>query len=86
LVEQVKKFAKDKNCTPAQLALAWVLSRGAHIVPIPGTKRVATLEENIGALDVSLSAVELAQIDAIFPPDAAVGDRYQASMMKMLGG
>jgi aryl-alcohol dehydrogenase-like predicted oxidoreductase len=86
LVEQVKKIAKDKNCTPAQLALAWVLSRGEFVVPIPGTRRVATLEENIGALEVNLSAVELAQIDAIFPPDAAVGDRYQASMMKMLGG
>jgi aryl-alcohol dehydrogenase-like predicted oxidoreductase len=81
LVEKVKKFAADKGCTPGQLALAWVLSRGPDIVPIPGTKRVKYLEENAGAMDVKLSESELAEIDAVFPPDAAVGDRYQANMM-----
>jgi aryl-alcohol dehydrogenase-like predicted oxidoreductase len=86
LVAQVGKLASDKNCTPAQLALAWVLARGEHIVPIPGTKRIATLEENIGALDVSLSAAELTAIDAIFPLDAAAGARYQGAMLKLING
>ncbi|HEY4091934.1 MAG TPA: aldo/keto reductase [Luteibacter sp.] len=81
LVEQVKKFAADKGCTPGQLALAWVLARGEDILPIPGTKRVKYLEENAGAMAVSLSASELAEIDAVFPPDSAVGDRYATNMM-----
>jgi len=81
LVDKVKKFAADKGCTPGQLALAWVLAQGPDIVPIPGTKRVKYLEENAGAMDVKLSASELAEIDEVFPPDAAVGDRYQANMM-----
>lgn len=84
LVKQVERLAKDKGCTPAQLALAWVLSRGEHIVPIPGTKRVSTLEQNIGALDVALSASELAAIDAVFPPDIAVGARYPSAMMQLI--
>ena len=84
LVEKIRTQAKAKNCTPAQLALAWVLARGAHIVPIPGTKRIATLDENIGALDVTLSAAEIAEIDAIFPTDAASGARYQPAMMQLL--
>lgn len=81
LVEKVKKFAADKGCTPGQLALAWVLARGDDVVPIPGTKRVKYLEENAGAMEVKLSASELAEIDAVFPPDAAAGDRYQTNMM-----
>jgi aryl-alcohol dehydrogenase-like predicted oxidoreductase len=84
LVEQVKKLAAQKHCTPAQLALAWVLARGEQIIPIPGTRRITTLEENLGALDVTLSAAELADIDATFPPDAATGARYQEVMMPLL--
>ncbi|MEX1829620.1 aldo/keto reductase [Luteibacter sp. CQ10] len=81
IVDKVKRFAADKGCTPSQLALAWVLAKGQDIVPIPGTKRVKYLEENAGADDVALSEAEVAEIDAVFPADAASGDRYQAVMM-----
>ena len=86
LVAKVEDLAKDKHCTAAQLALAWVLTRGEHVVPIPGTRRIAALEENIAALDVTLSATELAEIDAIFPPHAAMGARYVPAMMSALNG
>jgi aryl-alcohol dehydrogenase-like predicted oxidoreductase len=86
LVDKVRALATDKGCTPAQLALAWVLAQGPHLVPIPGTKRIKYLDENIGALDVALSTADLAAIDAIFPRDAAAGERYQASMMSLLRG
>ena len=76
LVDQVRTLAAEKGCTPGQLALAWVLAQGDDVAPIPGTKRVAYLEENVGALDVQLTADDLAAIDAIFPSDAAAGDRY----------
>ncbi|MHB1895774.1 MAG: aldo/keto reductase [Metallibacterium sp.] len=82
LVEQIRTLAGSKHCTPAQLALAWVLARDPHIVPIPGTRKLARLEENIGALDVSLDAAELARIDALFPQDAASGLRYPEAMMR----
>lgn len=81
IVEKVRRFAADKGCTPGQLALAWVLAKGEDIVPIPGTKRVKYLKENAAADGVTLSAAELAEIDAVFPPDSALGDRYQTSMM-----
>lgn len=81
LVRKVEEIAKEKRCTPAQLALAWVLSRGDEIVPIPGTKRRKYLEENIGALDVVLTAEDLRRIDAVFPHDAAAGERYPENMM-----
>jgi aryl-alcohol dehydrogenase-like predicted oxidoreductase len=84
IVDKVKKFASDKGCTPGQLALAWVIAKGDDIVPIPGTKRVKYLEENAGAVDVKLSPAEVAEIDAVFPPDAAAGDRYAANMMGSL--
>ncbi len=86
LVEKVRELAHDKGCMPAQLALAWVLAQGEHIVPIPGTKRIKYLDENLGALDVSLTALELAAIEEIFPRDAAAGARYQPSMMGLLRG
>jgi len=76
LVEAVGELAASKGCTPGQLALAWVLQRGDDVVPIPGTKRRAYLEENVAATDVALDDAELAAIDAVFPPDATVGDRY----------
>jgi aryl-alcohol dehydrogenase-like predicted oxidoreductase len=77
----VKALAARKGCTPAQLALAWVLAQGEDIVAIPGTKRRSRLDENLGALDVSLSAAELTDIDAVFPPEAAAGARYPEAMM-----
>jgi len=86
LVDKVKELADGKHCTPAQLALAWVLAQGEHIVPIPGTKRIAALEENVGALDVALGADDLAQIEAVFPRDAAAGPRYVPEMMQLLNG
>ncbi len=76
LVEQVRAIAAEKQCTPGQLALAWVLAQGDDVVPIPGTKRVKYLEENAGAVDVKLTAADLAKIDAAFPNDAAAGPRY----------
>ena len=84
LVDQVQKLANDKGCTPAQLALAWMLAQGDDIVAIPGTKRRSRLDENLGALDIKLSAAELEAIEAVFPPDAAVGTRYAEAMMHMV--
>ncbi|MDR0780422.1 MAG: aldo/keto reductase [Pseudomonadales bacterium] len=84
LVAQVQQLAQQKHCTPAQLALAWVLARGEHIIPIPGTRRSSALDENLAALEVTLNAAELAAIDAVFPPDVAVGERYQRAMMPLL--
>lgn len=84
LVEKVKQLAKDKGCTAAQLALAWVLAQGDDIIGIPGTKRRDRLDENLGALEVKLSTAELTAIDAIFPPNAVAGPRYTEAMMKLL--
>ena len=85
LVQRVTQLAATKHCTPGQLVLAWVLAQGNDIVPIPGTKRRAYLDENLGALDVTLTPSELAQIDAIFPKNAASGLRYPAPMMSAIG-
>jgi aryl-alcohol dehydrogenase-like predicted oxidoreductase len=76
LVERVQEIAAEKDVTPGQLALAWVLSRGDDVVPIPGTKRRTYLEENAAATEVELSPEELARIDEVFPQGAATGDRY----------
>lgn len=84
LVHQLEELAAQKGCTPAQLALAWLLAQGPNMVPIPGTRRIATLEQNLGALDVTLSAAELAQIDAVAPQGAATGERYPAAAMNAL--
>jgi aryl-alcohol dehydrogenase-like predicted oxidoreductase len=81
LVRRVEEIAQQKRCKPSQLALAWVLSRGDDIVPIPGTKRRKYLEENVGALDVQLTAEDLRAIDEVFPPDVAAGQRYPENMM-----
>jgi aryl-alcohol dehydrogenase-like predicted oxidoreductase len=80
LAERVKELAAEKGITPGQLALAWVLHRGEHVVPIPGTKRVSYLEENLGAADVELSPEEVERIAAEVP--AAAGDRYDAQGMQ----
>lgn len=79
LVEQVRALAAARGVTAGQLALAWVLARGEDLVPIPGTKRLAYLEENLGALDIVLDAADLARIEAVFPPAAAAGARYPAA-------
>jgi aryl-alcohol dehydrogenase-like predicted oxidoreductase len=84
MVDAVKRFASRRGCTAAQLALAWVLARSEKIVPIPGTRRIANLDENLGALELSLSAGERAALDAIFPPDAVQGQRYPEASMKAL--
>ncbi|NGP04365.1 aldo/keto reductase [Rhodococcus sp. 14C212] len=76
LVAAVRRLARSKNCTPGQLALAWVLAQGDDVVPIPGTKRVRFLEENIAAADVSLTADELGAIESAVPREAVVGERY----------
>ena len=75
-VERVREIAEEKNATPAQLALAWVLAQGEDIVPIPGTKRRERLEENVAALDVELTDADLERIEAAFPKGATAGDRY----------
>ena len=82
LVHQVAEMAEEKGCTPAQLALAWVLAQGEDVVPIPGTKRIEFLEENVGALAVRLSADDLARLDEVLPPGAAKGSRYPEAQMK----
>jgi len=84
LVEKVKTLAHDKGCTPAQLALAWVMAQGEHIVPIPGTRRVRNLDENLGALRVQLSSVDLATIEAVFPVSGVAGARYNEVMMRLV--
>ncbi|MBY0347847.1 MAG: aldo/keto reductase [Hydrotalea flava] len=86
LVEKIAELAKQKNCTPAQLALAWVMAQGDYIFPIPGTKKIKYLDENIGALAVQLTKDDLAAIDAVFPKNAAAGTRYPESMMGTLNG
>ncbi len=85
VVRQVGKMAQQKGCTPAQLALAWILAQDETFVPIPGTKKVHRLEENAAALDVQLSSADLAQINEIFPVDVAAGLRYPAANMSQVG-
>jgi aryl-alcohol dehydrogenase-like predicted oxidoreductase len=82
LVEEVEALAKEKGCTAAQLALAWVLAQGEDIVPIPGTKHVRYLDENIGALEVKLTDEDLRRLDEILPPGAAAGQRYHERGME----
>jgi aryl-alcohol dehydrogenase-like predicted oxidoreductase len=86
LVKLVQQFAERYACTPSQLALAWVLAQDEHIVPIPGTRRRHYLEENSGALNVTLSATDLTALDQLFPADAAAGERYTAEGMRILNG
>ena len=84
LVDRVAEIARAKKCTPAQLALAWVLAQGEDLVPIPGTKRRKYLQENIGALSIDLTAEDLEQIDDIARQDAVAGKRYPDSAMQMV--
>jgi aryl-alcohol dehydrogenase-like predicted oxidoreductase len=85
LVERIRQMAAEKSCTPAQLALAWVLAQGQDIVPIPGTTKRKNLDENLAALDLSLSAADLARIQELAPRGVATGDRYSKEMMKRVG-
>jgi len=86
LVRHIEELARQKRCTPSQLALAWLLARGRDIVPIPGTKRRHFLEENVGAVDVQLTADDLARIDAIAPHGVAAGTRYAEGGMRAVNG
>jgi len=85
LVRRVSELAATRGATPAQLALAWLLGRRSFIVPIPGSKRRSTLEENVKALDVALSPGDVAALEAVFPLGAASGARYPAAMMSNVG-
>jgi aryl-alcohol dehydrogenase-like predicted oxidoreductase len=81
LVSRIGEIAAEKNCSPAQLALAWVLAQGEDVVPIPGTKRRKYLEENVAALDVEVTAADLKRIDEIAPKGVAAGTRYPEAGM-----
>jgi aryl-alcohol dehydrogenase-like predicted oxidoreductase len=83
LVERLREIAAEKGCAPGQLALAWLLARSPHVIPIPGTKRRKYLEENAGAAALRLDAQDLARIDAALPPGAAAGERYDAGGMSL---
>jgi aryl-alcohol dehydrogenase-like predicted oxidoreductase len=84
LVGKVEEIAREKNCTPSQLALAWVLAQGNDIVPIPGTRSRSRIEENIRSLDVHLTGADLQQIEKTFPRGAAAGQRYSEQMMQLI--
>jgi aryl-alcohol dehydrogenase-like predicted oxidoreductase len=86
LVDHVNGLAARKGCTPAQLALAWLLSRYDNVIPIPGTSSMKRLEENVAAVDVALTAEELNQIEKIAPPGVAAGERYNEAMLRLLNG
>jgi aryl-alcohol dehydrogenase-like predicted oxidoreductase len=85
LVEKIERIAVEKNCTPGQLALAWVLAQGPDVVPIPGTKRRTYLEQNLKALDMTLTAADLKRIEEAAPRGAAAGARYPDEYMNRLG-
>jgi aryl-alcohol dehydrogenase-like predicted oxidoreductase len=86
LVSRVEQLAKEKKCTPGQLALAWLLAQGEDLIPIPGTKRREYLEENVGALNVDLSANDLRRIEEVAPKGVASGQRYPEAMMNLVNG
>jgi aryl-alcohol dehydrogenase-like predicted oxidoreductase len=83
-VKRIQEVAQDKQCSPAQLAIAWVLAKGENIVPIVGTKRRNYLEENIRALNVKLTSDEVRRLDEAVPRGAAVGERYPEATLKLL--
>lgn len=82
LVARIEAIARDKQVTPSQLVLAWLLAQDGAVVPIPGTKRIAYLEENLGALGVRLSAEDLRRIDEVMPPGSAKGGRYPEAQLR----
>jgi aryl-alcohol dehydrogenase-like predicted oxidoreductase len=85
LLEALRELADARGCTPAQIALAWLLAQGDDVVPIPGTKRRAWLEENVAALDIRLDESELQSLARAFPPGVTAGDRYPAGQMRRVG-
>ncbi len=86
LVRHVEKIAEEKRCLPSQLALAWVLAQGEHIIPIPGTKRRSYLEQNAAAVEIALTADDLRRLDEAVPRDSASGLRYPEEMMRFVNG
>ena len=84
LVKRIEEMAREKNCTPAQLALAWVLAQGNDLVPIPGTKRRKYLEQNLDAADIKLTPDDLERIDQVAPRGIASGPRYPEAAMAAL--
>jgi aryl-alcohol dehydrogenase-like predicted oxidoreductase len=86
LVKEVEEIARDKNCQPSQLALAWVLAQGGDIVPIPGTKRRKYIEENAASVDLELTSDDMRRLNQVFPPGAASGERYSEQMMSLVNG
>jgi len=84
LVDHIQAMAARKGCTAAQLALAWVLAQGPDIIPIPGTRKIRNLDDNLGALKVKLTPADLAEIEKVFPADAVAGTRYPEKMMALL--
>ena len=85
LLGALREVAEGRSCTPAQIALAWLLAKGSDIVPIPGTKRRKYLEENVGAAEIRLTDAERARLAEAFPPGVTAGDRYPAGQMKRIG-
>jgi aryl-alcohol dehydrogenase-like predicted oxidoreductase len=86
VLEQINRIAKEKDCTPSQLALAWLMAQGTDVVPIPGTTNLTRLEENLGASQVTLSKQDLQRIEAVSPQGVAAGQRYQPAGMHLLNG
>jgi aryl-alcohol dehydrogenase-like predicted oxidoreductase len=84
VVDKVSEIAQEKRCTPAQLALSWLLAQGPHIVPIPGTTDLSRLKENLAAADVTLTSAERVRIDAVAPRGIAAGGRYDAAGMRLV--
>jgi len=82
LVQRIEAIAQEKGCTPAQLCLAWLLAQGPDVIPIPGTKRVERLEENLGAMRVRLTEADIDRISAAIPIGAAAGTRYPEGGMR----
>lgn len=86
IVDRIRELADSKGCTPAQLALAWLLNRHENVIPIPGTSSIKRLEENAHAADLVLSREELERIEGVVPPGTVAGTRYDPSMMRLVNG
>ena len=84
LVQRLAAMAERKRCTPAQLALAWLLAKGKDIVPIPGTKRQKYVEENAAAAGIELTTTEVSELELMFPSNAVAGDRYNEQMARLI--
>jgi aryl-alcohol dehydrogenase-like predicted oxidoreductase len=86
IADRLREIAKEKNCTPAQLALAWILRRHQDVIPVPGTSSLARLEENTRSVDLSLSSEDVKRIEHVLPKGSAAGERYPAAMMRLING